>query len=187
MVKINLQQLYAMLSRLSKREKLVLNLTVLVISLTLLDRMIINPITFKMRSLNKEIQEEMTSIKKNIRLVAQKETIRSEAGKYDSYVSSSKSEEEEITSALKEIENLANKSSVYLIDMKPGGLKETSSTKKYLINLNLEAQMEQLTDFMYEIESSNWMFTIEKYQIGPKSKDSSVAKCSMTISKMVLP
>ena len=186
-MRFNLQQLYGALTHLSKRERLVLNVTVFFISMTLLDRLIINPISSKMRSLTQEIEGEKTVIKKNLRLVAQKEKIRQESEKYDSYVSSSQSEEEEITSILKEIENLANKSSVYLIDMKPGGLKESAPARKYLINLNLESQMEQLTEFMYNIESSKSLFIIEKYQIGPKSKESSVAKCSMTISKIVIP
>ena len=47
--------------------------------------------------------------------------------------------------------------------------------------------MEQLTGFMYDIESSSRFLIIEKYQIEPKSKDFSVAECSMTISKIVLP
>jgi Tfp pilus assembly protein PilO len=187
MGKFNLQQLNAFISRLSKRERMGLNLAVFFVALILLDVGIINPIASKMNSLDKEIQEEMAKIKRDVRLVAQKDNIRREAGKYDSYVARSKSEEEEMTFVLKEIEELASTSSVYLADMKPGGLKETASTKKYFINLVVEAQMEQLTQFMYGIESSSRFLIIEKYQIEPKSKDSSVAKCSMTISKVVLP
>jgi len=172
---------------LSKRERLGLNLAVFFVALILLDRGIINPIASKMSSLDKEIQEERADIKKDLRLVAQKDNIHREAGKYDSYAASSKSQEEEMTFVLKEIEGLANKNSVYLIDMKPGGSQETASTKKYFISLNVEAQMEQLTAFMYDVESSSRFLIIEKYQIEPKSKDSSVAKCNMTISKVVLP
>jgi Tfp pilus assembly protein PilO len=187
MVKFNLQQLDAVFTRLSKRERQGAILAVFFVTLILLDRGIINPIMSKMSSLNKEIQEEMANIKKDLRLVAQKDNIRLEAGKYDTYVTVSKTEEEEITFVLKAIEDLANKSSVYLVDMKPAGMKETATTKKYFINLDVEGQMEQLTDFMYGVESSSRFLIIEKYQIEPKSKDSSVAKCSMIISKVVLP
>ena len=47
--------------------------------------------------------------------------------------------------------------------------------------------MEQLVDFMYNIENSDKLLMIEKYQISPKSKESSVAKCAMSISKIVIP
>ncbi|HNW40109.1 MAG TPA: GspMb/PilO family protein, partial [Candidatus Omnitrophota bacterium] len=85
----------------------------------------------------------------------------------------------------KEIESLASKSSVYLVDMKPSGTKESGSSKRIMINLNCEAQMEQLVDFMYNLENSNILLSIEKYQLTPKTKESSVAKCSISVYKVV--
>jgi Tfp pilus assembly protein PilO len=183
---INLQVLSMVLSRLSKREKAILYGTVLVVSLTAIDRLIINPIFSKMEALNKQIQEKDAGIKKDLRILAQKERILAEKVKYASFLSSSASEEEEMTSILKEVEALAGKSSVYLVDMKPVGLKKSGSSEKYLINVNCEAQMEQLTEFIYNIESSNKLLSVEKCQINPKSKDSSVVKCSMSIAKIVV-
>ncbi|MFA5147385.1 MAG: type 4a pilus biogenesis protein PilO [Candidatus Omnitrophota bacterium] len=179
-----IQELYAILSRMSKREKTILYAAAFFISLTLLDRMMISPIFNRISSLESEIKEKESNIKKSMRILSQKDKIMSESESYGSVFSQANSEEEEMTSILKEIENLASKSSVYLIDMKPGGAKSAGSAKKYIINLSCEAQIEQLTQFMYDIENSSKLLTIEKYQIGPKSKESSVARCSMSISKI---
>ena len=181
------QTFYNFVARLSKREKIIFYAAVSFVSLTLLDRLIISPIYSKIKSLNEEIQERESSIKKNLNILDQKDRISSEITKYTTFLSSTESDEEEMTSLLKEIEGLANKSSVYLVDMKPAGLKSAGSSKKYLISLNCEAQMEQLTDFMYNIENSIKLLTIEKYQIAPKSKESSVVRCSMSIAKIVMP
>jgi hypothetical protein len=182
-----MQTFYTILARLSKKEKLILYVAVSFVSLALLDRLIISPIFSKMKSLNREIQEKESGIKKNLRILAQKDRILAESAKYSSFLSSPESGEDQITSLLKEIEGYANKASVYLIDMKPSGVKDIGPSKKYLINLNCEAQIEQLTSFMYNIENSSELLTIEKYQISPKAKESSVARCSMSISKMVAP
>lgn len=182
-----IQTFYTFVSHLSKREKIIFYAAISFVSLTLLDCLIISPIYSKIKSLNEEIQERESNIKKNLHILAQKDRISSEITKYTSFLSSAESEEEEMTSLLKEIEGLANKSSVYLVDMKPAGLKPTGSSKKYLISLNCEAQMEQLSDFMYNIENSNKLLTIEKYQISPKSKESSVVRCSISIAKIVMP
>ncbi len=187
MKKPKIQTFYTFVSHLSKKEKIIFYTAISFVSLTLLDRLIISPIYSKIKSLNEEIQEKESSTKKNLHILAQKDRISSEIAQYTSFLSSAKSEEEETTLLLKEIEGLANKSSVYLVDMKPGGLKDSGSSKKYLISLNCEAQMEQLSDFMYNIENSNELLTIEKYQISPKSKESSVVKCSMSIAKIVMP
>ena len=88
---------------------------------------------------------------------------------------------------LKEIENIANNAAIYLIDMKPMGLKGDESSRKYTVTLNCEAQLEQVADFMYSIEDSEELLTIEKYQMSPKARDSSVVRCRMTISKLVMP
>jgi len=184
---VKIQALYAFLSRLSKREKLILYLSVFFVSLTLLDRLAISPISSKMRALDKEIQDKEAGIKRDIKMLAQKDRIAAESAKYNSFLDKTKSEEEETSSLLKEIESLAGKSTVYLIDMKPGGVKEAGQSRKYLVSLNCEAQMEQLVDFMYNIENSLKLLIIEKYQISPKTRESSVARCSMTVSKIAAP
>lgn len=184
---VKIQALYAFLSRLSKREKLIFYLSVFFVSLTLLDRLVISPVSSKMRALDKEIQDKETGIKRDIKILAQKDRIAAESTKYNSFLDKTKSEEEETSSLLKEIESLAGKSTVYLIDMKPGGVKEVGQSMKYLVNLNCEAQMEQLVDFMYDIENSLKLLIIEKYEISPKTRESSVARCSMTVSKIAAP
>jgi Tfp pilus assembly protein PilO len=183
---LKLRALYTILGRLSKREKLIFYGAIFVISLTILDRLIISPVFYKIKSLNEELAEKEKSIKRNLHIVAQKDKILAEKEKYASLLGSLKSEEEEMTTILKEIENLANKSSVYLVDMKPADFKTMGTSKKYIINLNCEAQMEQIASFMYNIEDSNKLLMIEKYQVSPKSKESSVAKCNMSISKIVV-
>ncbi len=178
--------LRASLSKLSKRESSVLYVTVVVVSLVVVDRMIVSPVFGKLNFLNNEIREKEASIKKNMRILGQKDKIIAEGERYSSVLSRNKTEEEEATSMMKEVEGLANTSSVYLIDMKPGSVKKVGQSKQYIINLGCEAQMQQLAEFMYGIENSKELLTIEKYQIGPKSKDSSVARCTMTISKISL-
>jgi Pilus assembly protein, PilO. len=182
-----LQALYAIFARLSQREKLILYVTVSIVSLMVLDRLIISPLFHRMRSSDEMLVHKIAEIKKNIHILSQKDRILKEGAKYYALMRSLESEQEQVTVILKEIEKIANNSSVYLVDMKPGDVKNLGTSKKYIINLSCEAQMEQLASFMYNIESSDKLLTIEKYQISPKAAESSVATCSMSITKMVIP
>jgi Tfp pilus assembly protein PilO len=178
-----IQAFYAFLGRLSKREKAIFYSAAFFVSLVALDRLAISPVIAKIKSLDNEIQEKETAIKKNLRIVSQKDRIQDEASRYSSFLGGMKSEEEEMTSLLKEIETLANKGGVYLIDMKPAGLKDN----RYAVNVSCEGQMEQLVSFMYNIENSAKLLMIDKYQITPKSRESSVAKASLLVSKLITP
>ena len=184
---LNLKALRTFLSRMSKREKSVFYLAAIVISFTLLDRLVVYPIFSKMEQLSDEISEKEAGIKRSMHILMHKDRILAESVKYKTFFKSVKSEEEEMTAFLKEIENLASMNSIYLVDMKPGGLAESGASNKYMLNLNCEAQLRQLVEFMYSVEQSKKLLTIERYKISTKSKDSSVARCSMTISKMVVP
>lgn len=182
-IALKIQALYAFLGRLSKRERAVFYTAAFFVSLVALDRLVISPVITKIKSLDSEIQEKESAIKKSLRILSQKERIEEEAARYASFLERRKSEEEEMTSLLKEVETLANKAAVYLIDMKPAGLKDN----RYAVNVSCEGQMEQVVSFMYNIENSAKLLMIDKYQITPKSRESSVAKVSMAISKLITP
>lgn len=182
-----IKKLSTSLSRLSKREKLILYGVIFFVSLVFLDRLILRSILSKIKLLDKEIQSQEATIKKSLHILVQKDRIKKEANKYASFVTSAQSQEEEMVFLLKGIEELANKRSVYVIDIKSAGLAEEGIFKKYLVRLNCEAQMEQLTGFFYELESSNRMLKIEKYDIRPKTEGSSIVRCTVSISKMVMP
>jgi hypothetical protein len=180
-----LRQIYIGFSGLSKKRKVMVYCAAFLLAAAFIDRTMIYPVSSRIRELNKEIKEKESAIKKDARILFMKDRILKETSEYSSMFSATKSEDEENTLLLKEIENLANKSSVYLIDIKPSGTRQGPSGK-FLINLNCEAQMEQLIDFMYNIENSVQLLIIEKFQISRKSSESSVARCAMTISKMAI-
>lgn len=182
----SLQNLFSILGHLSKREKFILYAVLIFVSIAFLDRMIIDVALDRINSLDKEIKTKESEIKNYLKILAQKDRIEIQRANYSSYLGREKSENEEVTVFLKEIEGLANKAQIYLIDMKPAGIKDEGKLKKFLINLNCEGKMEQIITFMYDVETTNKLLTIDKYQINPKSKDSRLAKVSMVISKLVM-
>lgn len=112
---LDVQSIYKKINQLAPREKLILNLTALVVFLMILDRLVISPISSQIEDLNTQLQQEETTIKKNLRILAQKDKIVAESGRFESYLRFPLSPEEEVTAMLKELEDLANKNSVYLV------------------------------------------------------------------------
>ncbi len=182
-----IEALHKLFLQLSKRERLVLYVAVAFVSISLLDRMLIYPVYSKIDSLNKEINQKEVGISRNLRILEQKERIILEAKNYAPFFIEPKSEEEEMTIFLKQIESISNKSSLYIVDMKPAGSKEEKNNiKRFTVNLSCEGQMEQVMDFMYNIENSSELLVIDRYQLNPKSKESMVIQCNMAISKLII-
>jgi hypothetical protein len=181
-----LKKIKAFYTSRTKRDKMALMGIALVLLVVFFDRVILSMILSKFNALNEQIREEKAGIQKSFIVHFQKDTIIKEGREFMSYSVEAKNPEEEMTALLKEIEALADKASVSLLYVKPANVKEEKGTKKYMATLECEAQMEQIASLFHSIESSTKLLKIEKFEIQPKNKDSSIARCAITVSRTVL-
>ena len=178
--------LFAMYHKFSKAEKQALWAALLVVGLMFTDRVFIMPVTTTLSVLTTSIREQEGAIKKSMNMLLHKDGIINESREYMAYSVEAKNPEEEMVSLLKEVESVAEKSGVNLVYVKPAATKEDKGIKKYYCILECEAAMEPLAVFFHGVESSTKLLKIEKYQIQPKSKESSTARSTVTIYKTVL-
>ena len=184
---MGIKSIVAIISRLSKRERTVLYATAFFIGLLLLDRLVLSPILSKINELNETISLQEEAIKQSLLIVTQEKRIEGESNLYISYLSQPEGEEKEVTKFLKEVENIAKKSSVYLVDIKPAGKDVDGVSTRYFLKLNFEAQMEQAFSFFHNITNYDQLLKIEGYEINPKTEGTSVITCSTSISKALIP
>ena len=172
-------------AKLSKRERLILYVTTAVLTAVAMDRLVIGPVYRKMLALDKQTQEETEAIKRSLHVLVRKKQILSEGKQLTAFISVARDPEEEMTGLLKELEKMAVSSAVSLLYVKPGLVVSEGNARKYTASLECEAEMGSVAVFFHVIESSNKLLRIEKYDIQPKAKESSVARCTVTVSKTV--
>jgi hypothetical protein len=172
--------------KLSKTEKKILWVAGLLVALSFADRVIVMPVVTTLSTLNTSIHEQESSIRKSMNVLLHKEGITAESREYMSYSVEAKNPEEEMVGLLREVEAAAEKTGVNLMYVKPANTKDENGVKKYYCTLECEAPMEEVATFFHDIESSTKLLKIEKYQIQPKSKESSTARATVTIYKTVL-
>jgi hypothetical protein len=183
-----LPDIFAKIRQLSAREKIVFYGTLIVVSLALVDRLIIGTFSGINADLDKRIQNKEAQIRAGLRVTSQEKRISTQSANFRSYLNNAASENEEFTGILKAIDSLAPVQPGFnLMEVKPAGVKQAAQAKKYLVTLNCEGTMEKIGEFMYNIETANKLFVVEKYELTPKSRDTNLAKCAMTISNLVLP
>lgn len=173
-------------AKLKKGERRILFVTAFFLAALFVDRVIILPLSLSLNGLSNSIKEQEVAIKKSMSVLAHKETITAESREFAQYSLEAKNPEEEMVALLKEVESVAERSGVNLIYVKPGAVKDEKGIKKYYSNLEFDSPMEQAATFFHGVESSNKLLKIEKYQIVPKSKDSSIARCTVSVYKTVL-
>jgi hypothetical protein len=183
---IDMAKLAGFFQRLSPRERVILYLSITVVAMVAVDQLVLSPILKNFQSLNQQIRDTETNIKRSIRLLSQKEKMMKEAEYYATYSASSKSSEGGVLVLLKKIQELASESSVNLLYSKPGA-GETAERNVYRVSFECEGQMEQLVSFFYAIENAKLLLRIEKYSLQATAKGSSVIKCAATVSMVGIP
>ena len=175
-----------MVNKFSKREKTVLTVSIVFILLAFLDRAVMTPIIDKMDSFEEEIKATEYEMAKNSKILGQSGRIEKEEKKYSSFIKTAESDEEETAGLLRVVENLASRSEVYLVDLKPAGIEEVGDVRKFVVNLSCEAQMDKMLSFIYAIENSEILMHVAAFSMNPKSRDSDVNRCEILLHKIVV-
>jgi len=175
------------LNNLSKKEKIGLSIAVAFVSLAFLDRLAISPIKNRIQQINREVKIAERELGRDLRNLNQKEVITEECRKIIEYVKKVGSDEEEVAKILGEIEGLARKSAICLVDMKPQSSKIIDFYKEYTVEIEAEGEMQSLINFLHQLNTSSQLLRAEKLRLNLKEKDSSIVKALMLVTKLAIP
>lgn len=181
-----IKKIISFISHLSKRERVILYCAFFFISVFILAQLILIPIAAKISFLDAEIHKQEEAIKNELLILTRRKQIEEERKRYQPYFKHLEPKGKKTVTFLKNIEKLVKKSRVNLLDIRPTGPEKAAPFQKYLFTLNCEAPMERILDFFHRVESSDQLLRIESFRITPKGGKSSLSKCTMEISKVVM-
>jgi Tfp pilus assembly protein PilO len=151
----------------------------------LLDRAVFKPVINKLKGFNGKISLEEKKLSKSMLILAQEQSIKNEYDKFAQGIKQEQSDEETTAALLSSIEKMANSVSVFILDMKPGLVEKGESYKKYSVKVEAEAKINNLSDFIYQLENSPKLLRVSEFRLTPQKKESFL-KISMTITEVLI-
>ena len=173
-------------NKLSQKEKIGLSAAITFMVIASFDRLVIDPIFAKLKQMSQEIKISEKQLGHDLRNVHQKDQISELFGQYVAYVERSGSDEEEVGKILAEIEALARKSNVHLVDVKPQTPKEVDFYKEYDVEVEAEGEIVPLMEFLHQLNTSDQLLRVEKLRLNSKKKGKQTLKASMLIGKILI-
>ncbi|GEM_PF-4407007 len=172
------------LNRLNNREKALVVVVILTVFAWFIYSAIIDPFYKKWRSLNRTIEISTIELQKGAKILKQKEYVLAEYGKYLSNFAVKQSDEEEMALILNEIEMQARKSYVKIINMKPRKAVKNSFYKYFYVDLDTEASMQSVLNFIKELKDSKLSLSAEQLTLNSRTQDPSTLVGKMTVSRL---
>lgn len=174
------------LTKLNPREKKISGIALSVIVIAMAYHGILTPLTQKITQLDDEIFAIEMKLKKAKIFIRQKEEILEEAKKYPNLSQlDAGSDEEETAKILSMIEQTARKYGISLSDVKPNPIKSDNWMKRFEVELVGECSIEQLTQFIFDLEHSPEMLKVEALSSAPKEENSPVLRSQVTVVRTV--
>lgn len=97
------------------------------------------------------------------------------------------SPEEETAVILREVENIARTSNVYIAAIQPQRVQDMDFYKEYYVEMDAEGDISSLTKFIYDLQNSKQILKVKHLQLNPKSDADNVLKGHIIITKILIP
>jgi len=147
--------------------------------------LLIDPVVSRWKTLNGQIKLKTVLIQKNTRLLRMCEELQDEYEKYQGSIKTSGNEEEELAKSLGEIENISQRSACYIENIRPRASKKAGKYREISLEVAAEGGIDEVSRFLYEIETSKQCLRVKRFTIIPKSGPQTVLKGTFLISKII--
>lgn len=177
----------AFYGKLAAREKVLFMIAAVFIFFALVDNIVLRPVAAHMQLMDIDIKSKSEAIRRDMRIVSFREGILRDYSHYIKYLDSGdKSQEEIIASLLRKIETVAAEKSVAILNIQSGDSSAKSSFKEYKATLACEGPLKNILGLMHELEESDYLFRITKYDFVPKSKGADIMKANIEMSRVLV-
>lgn len=175
-----------MIEALSKKEK---GLLILILSagfLYLSDILIYRPVGGYFTRLEERIELNRKKLLRGKRLIEKENIIVAGYGQYKSNISGKTDPVEDMAVLLNEVEALAKRNGIRLLDIKPEPISRKSREDRLYLSVELEERREGLAQFIYHIQRSGQFLRVENMILEVKDRSGEKIKAVLRISKLIL-
>jgi Tfp pilus assembly protein PilO len=173
-------------SQLNKRERLILALTIILVSFALISKFALRPLFTLNAKLAQELKTKQVHLKRLERMAGRK-ALKDEYETFIRALKMSESQELEMARFLSEIEKLATNSGVNILSLRPQEIEERKSYRRFLVELKCEGNNQQILQFVFLLESSPLLLKIERFQLSSSTSTPGLLTSDLTVSRIAIP
>lgn len=156
------------LPQLQQRERLLVAGAVVVLILVALDRLVLSPWLGHADRIRDNVLRMEETLKKHSRLLSRQEGIRRDLQAYEAYFRPIIEDDLQMAALLTEVEALAQMSGIEIEEIKPFSTERNASLVRYSLDVRFECDLDSWVEFVFEIQSSFSMFSVERASLGLK-------------------
>jgi hypothetical protein len=171
---------------LTPRAKLLAYVTAALVFVFIFEKLFFAPLRVRIKTVDKQIKLKELELKTGVAIQNKKESIMEDYKKYKSYLQdreSKPSDADLVAKFLKELENIAQRTHVSIVNLTPDDqIRTLDGNKIFYADARIEVTLDQFYSFLSEIQSSKLLIKIDKMAVSTKDENASALRMDATIS-----
>jgi Tfp pilus assembly protein PilO len=168
------------------REKKIAVFSGIAIGIFLVDALIVRPLKTGIESMNQKISIQEKKTLHQIRSLSQKPKIDASYIKILDSIEIPKDSDEEIrTSMLRDVEQFARASNLYLSEVKPQVSLEKGDYDEFSVRMQVDGTLEELMTFLAELVRTKKLYSVDTLRMVPHPDDHNKIRASITLLRTV--
>jgi len=172
---------------LTKRENQILILCAAVLTIYIGYNFVYKSFQERFNSFEERIEAQKIRLTKNQKMLSRQKVLDAQYEQLSQGLRQSRSDEQEMTLILSEIESVANQIGMRVTDMKPQKVRRVDFYNQFTINLTTDSELSAILNFIYLLETRPHNFDILEMRLERSSSGSSQLRCFLTPSRFLVP
>lgn len=147
------------------------------------ERFIFSPFSEKVESTSIKISAQEEKVARLLYMESQKDNIANIYEKAKAYIVAGDSEEGSFSTIMNKIEEFAKSTGIIIIKMKPETTEEDQSSdyKVRKVTLSVEGYLNEVVEFLYKLENSDYPLSIARLDVKSKSRATNLLTADLEV------
>jgi len=172
---------------LTKRENQILSACVVLLAVYVGYNFVYKSFQEKFDTFEERVEAQKLRLIKNQKLLSKQEILDAQYEQLAQRLRQERSDEQEMTLILSEIESVANQIGMRVTDMKPQRVRKVDFYNQFTINLTTDGQLPAILNFIYLLETKPHHFDILEMRLERSSSGSNQLRSLLTLSRILVP
>ncbi len=148
---------------------------------------VLKPLQAQRAALQRRIVENRKLIAKELQYV---QLERQRSARYEPWIEPLRqraSKEQEVSSLLSQVQQLAGEGNLEVTEMKPRKIKNEETFKTLSISLSVNGSLNDILKFLHAVQSPSVNLGIQEFNLEPKSSPNNGLTCRLDLSRILVP
>ena len=170
----------------TQREQSILVVSIIIISMYLFYSVLYRPWTAMLDGYAQEKEKDRRILTKNSKVILHAERITKIYDKYFDLFQQKKSDEEQMSGIISQLEAIATEMHLHFSEIKPRKVKKAEFYNIFSVSLAMEGNFPTIVEFIYKLQTPPYLFNVEEIRLEKNLPQDNSLQAGLVISRKLI-